>query len=68
MDHVTQELAGAQWRTSSFSGDDGGNCVEIASLCGGCRAVRDTKNPGGPVVVFTPAEWTLFLDHLKIGH
>jgi hypothetical protein len=63
----SQEFPEARWRKSSFSGDDGSNCVEIAALPGGCRVVRDTKNAGGPVVVFTSAEWTVFLDHLKIG-
>jgi hypothetical protein len=68
MEHMTQELAEVRWRKSSFSGHDGSNCVEIAALSGGRRAVRDTKNPGGPVVVFTPAEWMVFLDHLKVGY
>lgn len=38
----------AIWRKSSFSGSNGGNCVEVAS---GLRALRDSKNPGGPVLV-----------------
>jgi hypothetical protein len=65
---VNQELTEARWRKSSFSGDDGSNCVEIAVLPGGRRVVRDTKNSGGPVVGFTCDEWTAFLDHLKIGY
>jgi hypothetical protein len=68
MDDVTQELANAQWRKSSLSGSDGSNCVEVAHLHGGRRAVRDSKDRSGPALVFTPAEWTAFLDHVKVGH
>lgn len=35
-----------RWRRSSFSGGDGGNCVELASA----GAVRDSKNPDGPTL------------------
>jgi hypothetical protein len=45
------DLTGARWRKSSFSsggGDD--NCVEIAFV-GPAAAVRDSKNPGGPVLI-----------------
>jgi hypothetical protein len=65
MDDVTQELCNAEWRKSSFSGSDGSNCVEIAHLSGGRRAVRDSKNRSGPVLIFTHAGWTTFLDHVK---
>ncbi|MFC6086157.1 DUF397 domain-containing protein [Sphaerisporangium aureirubrum] len=65
MVHVNNELAAAQWRKSSLSGDDGGNCVEVAALPGGRRAVRDSKCPGGPVVVFGSAQWGAFVGHLK---
>jgi hypothetical protein len=36
-----------RWRKSSFSGGGGNACVEVA---GGLEAVRDSKNPGGPVL------------------
>ncbi|MBL7499246.1 DUF397 domain-containing protein [Frankia sp. CNm7] len=49
------------WRKSSYSGGTGGNCVEVAPLPDGGRAVRDSKNPAGPVLYFTPAEWSAFL-------
>jgi hypothetical protein len=55
----------ATWRTSSFSGSNGGNCLESASVPGAVL-VRDTKNNGtGPVLRFTPAAWTAFLDQAK---
>ncbi|MGH3769136.1 MAG: DUF397 domain-containing protein [Pseudonocardiaceae bacterium] len=53
------DLTHALWCKSSRSG--GGNeCVEVANLAGGGRAVRDSKNPTGPALRFTRAEWTAF--------
>ena len=54
MDDLTQELPNAQWRKSTLSGSDGSNCVEVADLSGGRRAVRDSKDRTGPALVFTP--------------
>ncbi|MEV7965443.1 DUF397 domain-containing protein [Sphaerisporangium sp. NPDC088356] len=65
MDNVTQELAEARWRKSAHSGSDGSNCVEVAHLHGGRRAVRDSKDRNGPALVVTPEEWTTFLTHVK---
>ncbi|WP_326826101.1 DUF397 domain-containing protein [Streptosporangium sp. NBC_01756] len=67
MDDVTQELDKAHWRKSSFSGSDGSNCVEIAALSGGRRAVRDSKDPGGPALVLTPGQWTTFVTGVRNG-
>ncbi|MGN9781793.1 DUF397 domain-containing protein [Nonomuraea sp. ZG12] len=67
MDELTQELGMATWRKSTYSGSDGGNCVEIADLSGGRRGVRDSKNPTGPVLVFTPGEWDAFIAGVKGG-
>ncbi|MBX6750947.1 MAG: DUF397 domain-containing protein [Micromonosporaceae bacterium] len=50
------DLSGAQWRKSTRSGPNTDNCVEVANL-GDRIAVRDSKDPTGPVLVFTPAEW-----------
>jgi uncharacterized protein DUF397 len=55
---VQIDLSIAQWRKSSFSGYNG-DCVEVAILPNAI-AVRDSKNPTGPVLVFTPAEWDAF--------
>ncbi|MFF5207979.1 DUF397 domain-containing protein [Streptosporangium sp. NPDC000396] len=67
MDDVTQELTNAQWRKSSLSGDDGSNCVEVANLTGGRRAVRDSKDPNDPALIFTSEEWTAFMNAVKTG-
>lgn len=53
-------LADADWRKSSLSGQLG-NCVEVAMLGGGEVAVRNSRHPAGPALVFTPAEWSAFL-------
>ena len=55
-----------RWRKSSRS-NNGGNCVEIAELPGGGRAVRDSKNPDGPVLAFTREEWAAFVEGAKDG-
>ena len=47
------------WRKSSYSGSDGGNCVEIAAHPALVH-VRDSKDPEGPALAFTPAEWAAF--------
>lgn len=67
MDELTRELDTATWRKSTRSGPDGGNCVEVAELSGGRRGVRDSKNPTGPALVFTPGEWNAFISGVKDG-
>ncbi|NKY36837.1 DUF397 domain-containing protein [Nocardia speluncae] len=57
---VNVDLSSAQWFKSRHSGG-GADCVEIAHLDGGVVAVRDSKNPTGPALVFTPAERDTFL-------
>jgi hypothetical protein len=53
------------WRKSSYSSDNGGECVEVASPAGAV-AVRDTnQSDAGPVLRFTPAAWRRFASQLK---
>lgn len=54
-----EQLSRATWRKSSYSGASG-TCVQIADLRDGHRAVRDSKNPTGPALIFTPTEWAAF--------
>ncbi|RMB83354.1 DUF397 domain-containing protein [Streptomyces shenzhenensis] len=49
-------------RRPGYSGDTGGDCVEVADLAPRI-AVRDSKQAAGPHVVFSPAAWGDFLDH-----
>lgn len=58
------DLTGARWRKSSYTTSNGGECVELAGLPG-VVAVRDSKDPGGPALVFSRAEWRAFLGALK---
>jgi hypothetical protein len=55
------EVTGARWVKSSRSGPTGGNCVEVAFLADGSVAVRNSRHPGGPALVFTEREWDAFL-------
>jgi hypothetical protein len=55
------ELQPVTWIKSSYSGPTGGNCVEAAALPDGGVAVRDSKAPGGPALVFTAAAWGAFV-------
>ena len=54
------------WTKASASADNG-NCVELAGLTGGGVAVRDSKDPHGPVLRYTAQEWAAFLDGAKAG-
>lgn len=53
------DLVGASWFKSSRSGASK-DCVEVAFLGDGQVGVRDSKHPGGPALVFAPAEWAAF--------
>ncbi|MGW0081537.1 DUF397 domain-containing protein [Streptomyces sp. NPDC003393] len=50
-----------EWRKSSYSSDQGGNCVEIAELPDTAVAVRDSKTPTGPVLTFRPKAFSSFV-------
>jgi len=54
------------WYKSTHSLSNG-DCVEVASLPGGETGVRDSKDPDGPVLRFTPGEWQAFLGGVKDG-
>jgi hypothetical protein len=61
------DLTKADWRKSTFSGANGGGCVEVARNLPGVVAVRDSKDRQGPALVFTPEEWTAFLNGARGG-
>jgi Domain of unknown function (DUF397) len=58
--------SGPYWVKSSLSLANG-NCVEVADLPGGRVGVRNSRDPGGPVLRFTPAEWQAFLGGARKG-
>ncbi|GHJ27854.1 DUF397 domain-containing protein [Streptomyces hygroscopicus] len=58
---------GVYWRKSSYSNQEGGNCVEVADGIPGVVPVRDSKRPDGPALVFPAASWTAFVDELTTG-
>jgi uncharacterized protein DUF397 len=53
------------WRKSSYSGGNGGNCVEVARALPAAIAVRDSKDPDGPKLIFTPADWAAFTTAIR---
>jgi Domain of unknown function (DUF397) len=59
--------AGARWVKSRRSGPTGGNCVEVAFLADGQVAVRNSRHPSGPALVFSAPEWDAFVDGAKDG-
>ncbi|MFI5521147.1 DUF397 domain-containing protein [Streptomyces platensis] len=61
------DLNTARWRKSSYSNGEGGSCIEVADNFP-VVPVRDSKNPGGPAVVFPAAGWTTFVDAVKNSH
>ena len=61
------ELQGTTWVKSSRSGPTGGNCVQLAVLPGGGIAVRNSRHPEGPALIFTGAEWNAFIRSVTRG-
>jgi hypothetical protein len=59
------DLTRAQWRTSSYSGNNGGNCVQVASNLPGAVAVRDSKDPDVAALVFTSLVWKAFVAGIR---
>jgi hypothetical protein len=60
------DLRGAAWRKSTYSGGQGGECVEVADGLP-VVPVRDSKDPEGPALIFPPAAWTAFITAVKAG-
>ncbi|WP_217547538.1 DUF397 domain-containing protein [Streptomyces sp. GbtcB6] len=54
--------AALAWFKSSYSSDEGGNCVEVAARPAAVH-IRDSKNPGGGHLTVSPTTWTAFLGH-----
>ncbi|MGW1804202.1 DUF397 domain-containing protein [Streptomyces sp. NPDC002078] len=52
----------SKWRKSSYSGDQGGECIEVAELAEATVAIRDSKTPAGPILTLDPAAFTTFVN------
>lgn len=61
------DLSGATWRKATYSTGNGGACVEVASDLPGIVAVRDSKDPAGPALLFAPGAWDAFSAGVKSG-
>ncbi|WP_067803984.1 DUF397 domain-containing protein [Actinomadura formosensis] len=61
------DLSGAAWRKSSHSTGDANTCIEVATNIPAVVAVRDSVDPTGPALVFSPTTWKTFTDKLKNG-
>jgi hypothetical protein len=57
--------ADGTWRKSSYSGGQGGDCVEVAARPVGHAAVRDSKDQAGPVLRFPREAWGVFTAGIK---
>lgn len=54
-------------KSSKSNGSGGSNCVEVAQLEDGGVAIRDSKHPTVPALVFTRAEWEAFVAGVEAG-
>lgn len=59
------DLGDVTWRKSTRSGANG-NCVEVAEF-NNAVALRDSKDPTGPALLFTSEEWAAFIEGAKDG-
>ncbi|MEV4724550.1 DUF397 domain-containing protein [Micromonospora humida] len=59
------DLTGAHWRTSTRSGTNGGECVEVADNLPGIIGIRDSKDPTGPTLTVPPTAWSAFVTDVK---
>ncbi|MBR7674325.1 DUF397 domain-containing protein [Streptomyces daliensis] len=66
---MADALADAAWKASTYSNDTGGSCVEVADVTRthSCIGIRDSKNPAGPALLFTPDAFTGFITGMNEG-
>lgn len=59
------DLSAAQWRKSSYSNAEGGDCLEVADHYPTLTPIRDSKRPEAPALIVTTSAWAAFIAHLK---
>ncbi|MEU1628646.1 DUF397 domain-containing protein [Streptomyces sp. NPDC020096] len=66
---TTPDLSRAEWLKSSYSGNGGANCVEWAPshASSGVVPIRDSKDPQGPTLLFSPQAWASFVSAVTAG-
>ena len=64
---MDREMNDAVWRKSSYSGDNGGACVEVADNLPGIIAIRDSKDQTGPALAVPPPDWLAFTAAIRTG-
>ncbi|MGW1357326.1 DUF397 domain-containing protein [Streptomyces chartreusis] len=60
------DLDAATWHRSSYSGGDGGNCLEVTHGFPTVVPVRDSKTPHGPALIFPASVWAAFVNAVRI--
>ena len=63
---MQHDLSHAIWRKATASGNSG-NCVEVAQNLPGIVVVRDSKDPAGPALAFSPVDWAAFTSGVRAG-
>jgi len=64
---TAHSLPGVAWRKSSYSGANGGDCIEVGHGMPSLMPVRDSKDPEGPALLFTANAWSAFVADVKAG-
>ncbi|UGY94420.1 DUF397 domain-containing protein [Streptomyces gobiensis] len=66
--HIADASTLSAWRKSSYSGGSNGSCLEITDAYPAIAPVCDSKNPGGPALVFPADGWASFVTAIKGGN
>ncbi|MFH9061282.1 DUF397 domain-containing protein [Streptomyces coeruleorubidus] len=61
----SKDLTNARWRKSSYSGNTGGECIEVADLGPGV-GVRDSKKPEAGILTLSPEAYAAFVAHVAV--
>jgi hypothetical protein len=61
----SKDLTNARWRKSSYSGNTGGECVEVADLGTPGVAMRDSKEPEAGILTVSPEAYAAFVAYVS---